>query len=462
MKRTELLFSAILVPVDYLMLVLAGLIAYYLRFRSTITGIRPVSYALSLDSFLPILLITALGFVCIFALSGLYAIRSTRRFRDEVTGIFLACSTGIMAIIVLFFFQRELFSSRFIVMSGWILAVISVTIGRLIARSVQRNMLLRHIGTYHVAVVGRDTTAERLLNAMMQHPAMGYTVVVQFPEVNNESIAKLDDLVAHESIDVLFQADPTLPKEQTLQLIDYANDHHITFRYAVDLFEAQATNIAVETIGGIPVIEIKRTKLEGWGRIWKRMFDVTLAVLALIVLSPVLLVIAACIKMSSKGPILYKSKRIGQCDKPFFVYKFRSMVQNAETMKQQLMQYNERSGPLFKMKNDPRVTKVGRFIRKTSLDELPQFFNVLRSEMSLVGPRPHEPAEVAQYEKHHRQLMTIKPGITGLAQISGRSDLEFEEEARLDLLYIENWSFMKDFSILLKTPFVVFRMKSAT
>lgn len=461
MKRTELLFSAILVPVDYVMLVAAGLIAYYLRFHSSVAGIRPVFYAFTLESFLPVLLSAAIGFILVFAFSGLYAIRGTRRFLNEMTGIFLACSTSVMAIIVLFFFQRELFSSRFIIVSGWLLAVVSVTLGRLVVRSIQGNMLRRSIGAYRVALVGHDATASHLLDVMRKNPAMGYTVVHHVAEVNAETMQTLHTLCANGGVDIVLQADPTLAKEQTLQLIDCANDCHVTFQYAADLFEAQATNIAVETVAGIPIIEIKRTKLEGWGRIWKRVVDIVFSALALIVLSPFLLIVALCIKANSKGSILYKSKRIGQNGKPFFVYKFRSMVQNAEVMKQELMQYNERSGPLFKMKNDPRITSVGRFLRKTSIDELPQFFNVLNGEMSLVGPRPHEPNEVAQYEKKYRQLMTIKPGITGLAQISGRSDLEFSEEARLDLFYIENWSLAKDFAILFKTPAVVLRMKSA-
>ena len=139
------------------------------------------------------------------------------------------------------------------------------------------------------------------------------------------------------------------------------------------------------------------------------------------------------------------------------------MIQNAHSFKKNLIQLNERKdGPLFKIKNDPRITRVGRFIRKTSLDELAQLFNVLRGEMSLVGPRPHEPEEVANYKKHHKKLLTIKPGITGMAQISGRSDLVFEEEVKLDIYYIENWSLKLDLQIILKTPFVVLSTKSAS
>ena len=154
-------------------------------------------------------------------------------------------------------------------------------------------------------------------------------------------------------------------------------------------------------------------------------------------------------------------KRISQRQE-FDLYKFRSMIKNAEELKKNLMEYNERKdGPLFKMKNDPRITRIGRFLRKYRIDELPQLFNVLRGEMSLVGPRPHQPDEIEKYEKHHKKVLLIKPGMTGMAQISGSSDLPFEEEVKLDTYYIENWSLSKDIYILLKTLIVLFKDRSA-
>lgn len=466
MKRIELLFSAILVPVDYLMIVLAGLSAHALRFQTSVTDIRPVFDELSLSVFLPALLLGALGWLLIFALSGMYAIRGTRRFFDEVTNIFLACSTSIMAIIVLFFFQRELFSSRFILLTGWILAILFVTIGRLIIRSVQRSLLTREIGAYRVVMVGHDHTTNQLLGLFRTSPTLGYRVVDHYTDVSDEMFQALEERLRSSTedraIDLLLQADPTLPKEQTQALIDFANYHHLSFRYAADVFETRSSNITVETLAGIPVIEIRRTKLDGWGRIFKRAADLVVVIFALLLLWPVFLVTALFIRADTNGPTFVRLRRVGEGGRLFDVYKFRSMVVNAHELKQTLLQYNERSGPLFKMKFDPRVTRVGRFIRRTSIDELPQLLNVLKGEMSLVGPRPHEPEEVARYERDHRKLLTIKPGITGLAQVSGRSELDFSKEAQLDISYIENWSIRLDLSILFRTPFVVLRMKSAS
>ncbi len=461
MKRTELYLSVLLVPVDFFMLLAAGMAAYSLRFGGAVSGLRPALYDLSFRDYFPALLLTAGAFLGIFALTGLYAIRGTRRFLDEFTGIFLGCSTGVMALIVLFFFSREFFSSRFIIVTGWMLAVVAVTIGRRGVRAIQRMLLQRHIGAYAAAVFGSGPGAQHLVATMTQQPQLGYHVIGVFPDVDQGSLQLLAERVRTRSLDIIIQADPALSKEQTLQLLDFANDHHLTFKYVADLFETQASNIAVETVGGIPVIEIRRTRLDGWGRVLKRAFDILFAGVALIVLSPFLALTALLIQLDTPGSALVRLQRVGQSGDVFTLYKFRSMVHNAHALKQHLMQYNERSGPLFKMRNDPRVTRIGRLLRRTSIDELPQLWNVLRGDMSIVGPRPHEPEEVARYERHHRQLMTVKPGITGLAQISGRSNLEFEEEARLDIYYIEHWSPLLDLSILSKTPGVVLRMKSA-
>lgn len=468
MKRIELLFSAILVPVDYCMIIAAGLSAYAVRFGGTVTDIRPVFYELPIGEFLNVLLLAALAWVVIFAISGMYTMRGHRRFRNEFATILTACSTGTLAIIVLFFFQREFFSSRFILLTGLVFAVFYVTLGRLIVRSIQRLLLRRGVGVYRIALIGKDQVADQLVELYTKFPELGYRVVARFPEVTDAAMQELARLASerlqHEErgIDMVLEADSRLPKEQLQTLIDFCNDTHTTLKYTADMFGAKASNLAVETMGGIPIIEIKKTRLDGWGRILKRMFDLVLATLALIVLSPVFVIVAIAIKLDSRGPVFIRLTRVGERGRLFPLFKFRSMVQNAHAMKAELMQFNERTeGPLFKMKNDPRITRVGRFIRRTSIDELPQFWNVIRGEMSLVGPRPHEPEEVARYERPHRQLLTIKPGITGLAQVSGRSDLQFATEARLDIFYIEHWSLFLDLSILVRTPFVVLQMKSA-
>ena len=211
-----------------------------------------------------------------------------------------------------------------------------------------------------------------------------------------------------------------------------------------------------ESLNGIPLISIKQTSLTGLNRAIKRATDLVLAGLGIILLSPIWLLIALAIKLDSPGPVLFRQPRAGRYGKPFTVYKFRSMRQDAETELEKLRNLNEAAGPMFKIKDDPRRTRVGRFIRQTSLDELPQLINVLRGEMSLVGPRPALLEEVAQYRDWHRKRLEVQPGITGLWQVSGRSDLSFDEMVMLDIYYGENWSLGLDFSILLRTVPQVF------
>ena len=460
MKKAELAFSAVLVPLDYAALVAAGLAAYQIRF-STISGLRPVTEVIPYHLFLNIILVIAAIWIAIFSVSGLYAIRASRRAIDEIASIFLACSTGILLIIVGIFFRRELFASRFVVLASWVLAFVFVVIERAIVRVIQHAVLTRGIGVHNLVIIGKNGAAGDIVGYTNAHPSLGYRIVERFDDVDDALFSSLVSRMQTGRIDEIIMASPGASKEETLRVLDFCNEFHLMFRYTADLFDTQASNIDIQTLAGIPIIEIKRTRLDGWGKILKRTFDIIGSSILLVLLSPFLLVIGTIIKLDSDGPIIKTLERVGEGGKYFKLYKFRSMVKNAEALKEQLLDKNERNGPLFKMKNDPRITRIGRFLRRTSIDELPQLINVLKGEMSLVGPRPHEPDEVARYEKHHKKLLTIKPGITGMAQTSGRSNLTFDDEARLDTYYIENWSLKLDIQILSKTPWVVLSMRSA-
>lgn len=195
--------------------------------------------------------------------------------------------------------------------------------------------------------------------------------------------------------------------------------------------------------------------------ILKRTLDIICSIIGLTILSPIIVVVAILIKLESKGPIIFSQKRVGLNGKEFNMYKFRSMIQNAEELKEKLAKQNEMSGPMFKIKDDPRVTKVGKFIRKTSIDELPQLINVLKGEMSLVGPRPSLPKEVAKFERWMLKRLEVKPGLTCYWQVSGRNNIDFEDWMRLDLQYIEERSFLLDLKLIFKTFFVLFGDKNA-
>lgn len=471
MNKTELTFSAILVPLDYLMIVLTGLTVYALRFGPLVTDILPVVYQLPLREYSKIVLIVAVFWLIIFALGGLYSIKGTTRTIDEIGRIFLACSTAVLIIIVLIFFRREFFSSRFIILSSWLLSIIYISIARLIVRYIQKLFFKKGIGVHQVVIIGRDENTEEVSRQIYRKKTLGYKIINRFKNFDEETRNKLKEEIKIKPIDEIIQADPSLPQNEVLNLVDFCNENHIVFKYTPNLFEAQATNIEVNTLDGIPIIEIKRTPLDGWGKIIKRLFDIIGSIFLIILTSPIMLITTMAIKLDSAGPILFryrddgqKLKRVEQHGKMFNYFKFRSMFPKTDSLRysKELAQANIRKGtPMVKIRNDPRVTKVGRFIRRFSIDELPEFFLVLLGKMSLVGPRPHLPEEVAQYKKHHKKILTIKPGVTGLAQIAGRSDLNFEDEARLDNYYIENWSLKLDLIILFKTPLAVLRKRKA-
>lgn len=462
MKKSELIFSALMVPVDFLMLVTASLAAYFLRFQ-TLAEVRPVIYEIPFSWYFNIVLIISFFWLIIFALSGLYAIAPNRRLTDEFAKIFLACSTGIMLVIIFIFFKREFFSSRFIILAAWIASIIFVFLGRLIIRNIQKFLYKSGVGVHKVIIIGNGEIEENIAQELNFNVRWGYQIIHRIKDdanISKDYLLKLKE--KFEVIEEIIQANPNLNREKILELLDFCSEHHIVFKYATDLLGAQSARVEINTIAGIPIVEIKKSPLDGWGKINKRIFDSILSIIGLFVLFPFFVVIGIIIKLDSSGPIFVSLKRVGEKGKFFNLYKFRSMVDGASELKKDLLAYNERrDGPLFKMTDDPRITKFGKFIRQFSIDELPQLFNVLKGEMSLVGPRPHEPEEVAHYENHHKKLLGIKPGITGLAQISGRSDLKFEEETKLDVYYIENWSLKLDLQILFRTPVVVLSRKAA-
>ncbi|MFH0923320.1 MAG: sugar transferase [Candidatus Falkowbacteria bacterium] len=473
MKRSELFFSFLLVPLDFLMIVLAGVSAYYIRYAQFFQELRPVIFNLQFGGYIKIVLLIAALWLIIFAFTGLYNIKGSRRLAQEIFRVILACSTGFMLIVILIFVRRELFDSRFIVLAGWILSIIYISFSRSLIRLIQRALFKYGIGVHQVVLVGNSKTTDNLIYYFSSKKSSGYEVVKRFRDFSIETANELAEFLKTKEVDEIMQSDPNLSKPEILRLYDFADEHHLTFKYAADLLGAKVLKTEVREMAGIPIVEVKKTPLDGWGRIIKRIFDIVLAVCLIIIFSPLMIFFAFLIKLDSRGPVFYKNERVSK-NGIFKLFKFRSMQAQhcvgkeygedsaLKYEKELINRQNTKQGePIYKIANDPRLTGVGKFIRRWSIDELPQFFNVLAGNMSLVGPRPHQPREVARYEHHHKKVMSIKPGITGLAQISGRSDLSFEDEVKLDTYYIENWSLFFDLSILLRTPLAVLRGRKA-
>jgi len=460
MKRNELLYAALMVPLDYVAVFCAGWVAYVWRFHQ-VADFLPVATTTPQRDFL--LLVLAVGWLWVIgiAIQGGYAIRQ-RSLARELGRVALGASLAVLLLIVFVFFRREFFASRFIVVSGWLLSILFLWLSHILVRLTQRYTQSRGVANTRIVLFGQDDTLRVLLNTLHSKKSLGYQVVKVFPAVTPESLAELETMFASQAVDEVWQVDISTMKERSLQLLEVCGDHAVTFKFVPDLFTTETGHVDITDLAGVPIVEIRRTALEGWGRILKRGLDLAGAVICLIIFLIPGAIVALAISIDSQGPVFIRLERVGQGQRKFYLWKFRSMIRDAHALKPQLMTQNERQdGPLFKMERDPRITRVGRFIRKTSIDELPQLFNVLQGAMSLVGPRPHEPEEVARYERHHKKLLTIKPGMTGMAQVSGRSQLSFEDEVRLDTYYIEHWTLGLDLQILARTPLAVLHIHTA-
>ena len=460
MKKSEFFFNVLRLPVDFLMLVLAGISTYFLR-TEILSSFRPVLFEFNLPfyKYFYLALLVSLVFVASYAVSGLYSLKIRRGLFDELLKIIVASSAGIMMVIIYIFLRQELFDSRFLVLGGWLLSIIFVFIGRIIVSLIQKYYVSkRNFGIHNVIVIGNDELANTIVIKINSDPSYGYRLVkhINSPDINIIKNSKEGDL-----LDEVILTNPNYSEEDVLELVDFCHENYIVFKYVPNIYKTLTANFDIDIFSGFPLIELKRTRLDGWGKVAKRILDIFASVGGMIFLAPVFIVAAIAVKLGSKGPILVRLKRISR-NKEFFLLKFRSMVENAEELKVSLTVLNERKdGPLFKIKNDPRITKTGRFIRKYRIDELPQFWNILSGNISLVGPRPHQPDEISRYRKHHKKVLAIKAGATGLAQASGSSDLPFEQEVALDTFYIENWSLWLDIKVIAKTISKIFTDRSA-
>lgn len=473
MRRADLAFAVLFVPLDYLALLIAASFAYSLRFAPWLTAYIPVQFALTYREYISTAMIVALVYLLVFALSNLYAIRPKGGMLHEALRVAISSSAAMAAVLAVAFFSRELFDSRFIILAAWGLSILFVSGERIITRFAQRMLRLLGIDITSLVVIGKTKTSQNLIETLNTHPSWGYRVILNIPHFTPEIEKKLRAMRRNDRIDGMLIANPDAPREEVLALKTFSDNEHLSFLYSADLFAGSTLRPITHSFGDSPVIEVPKTPLDGWGAIYKRLFDIVGALFLIICTLPIQIIVALALFIEQPGDIFFRKlpsgkpvTRVGQHGKSFHYLKFRSMVKNAHAYRfdpEFLEKYgNMREGtPLFKLAHDPRVTRVGSFIRKFSLDELPEFYLVLFGKMSLVGPRPHLPEEVDVYKPQERRVLTIKPGITGLPQISGRANLDFETEVRLDMHYIENWSPWLDIAILLKTPFAVLFRKGA-
>ena len=400
----------------------------------------------------------------LFARSGLY---SDRAVRPGFTRIVASLVQVMFIILVYAIVEGKHFSSYYIFYGSLFFSLAYVSIFRYIFDRVS-GIALRAAGYRRRAViVGKGEQIDRVAHALGggSDPPLdpiGFVSLTPRPENGLRDLGSLDQIEEYfDQIDEVLLADPDFPQEQAVDLVDRCHRHGVRVRIAPSTMEILMDR--VEFIPGqtVPLFELKPPVFEGLDFVLKRSFDVVVSALLVLFLSPVLLIAALAVKLSSRGPVIYSSMRPGIGGRPFACFKFRTMYVDADQRQVALEAANEKDGALFKMRNDPRVTSVGRRLRRWSIDELPQLFNVLRGEMSLVGPRPLPQRDYMQLEDWHRKRYLVLPGMTGLWQVSGRAELDFDELVQLDFLYLERWSVFLDLSILLKTIPAVVRAKGA-
>ena len=402
--------------------------------------------------------------VLLFARSDLYADRAVRPgFARVVASLFQVT----LLILVFTIVQSQSFRSYYIFYASLLFALIYVSGARWLFDRASGALLRASGYTRRAVLVGTGPQIEAVAHALAngsssQVKPVGFVSLTPLDPGELEDLGPLRELDRHfDAIDEVVIADPAFPQEQAVELVDRCHRHGVRVRVAPSTMEILMDR--VEFIPGqtVPLFELKPPVFEGVDFVVKRTFDVVVAGLLMVLLAPVLLLVALGVKLTSRGPVIYRSMRPGIAGLPFPCLKFRTMYSDADRRQADLEKANEKGGAIFKIRNDPRVTPIGRLLRRWSIDELPQLFNVIRGQMSLVGPRPLPQRDYDRLEGWHRKRNLVLPGITGLWQVSGRSELDFDELVRLDFLYLERWSVFLDLTILLKTLPAVARAKGA-
>ncbi|GAB4574180.1 MAG: sugar transferase [Anaerolineae bacterium] len=456
--------------IDGGLILVAFLIAYYARYELQLLRPLDEAFRARFQPFIPYALLYAAWMILSMQQNAMYRYVRGRSWAAELVAIANSATNALFVVMGVSFALQPLVFSRLLLLYAVIASVILLAAARLAYRMVRARQRKRGIGVERVLVVGAGEIGRAVMRNMLARPDLGYQVigfVDDDPERGETDIGRLralgtisnlPELVVAEQIDLVIITLPWQYQREILQIIRECDRQDVQVRIVPDIFQLKLNRMQIETLEGIPLLGIKhQVRIPRTERVVKRALDIAIVVLSAPLWLPLFALIALAIRLEGPGPILFGQERVGQGGRHFRAWKFRSMVENAEALRAQLVAEQGLDPRHPKLKNDPRVTRVGRIIRRTSLDELPQFFNILAGDMSLVGPRPPTPDEVALYEPWHMERLKIRGGLTGLWQVSGRSDVPFEEMVLLDLYYIENWSLVLDLQIMLRTiPRVLF------
>jgi len=470
-ERARLLASSIFVA-DLSLVAVAFLIAHWCR-GHLLPALWPTHFSTPfypIDRYLPLLPLVLLLWGALLLTAGSYRSHRTVPLVKEASEVVQVCLSGLALLTLMIFAFRldqrllgdDQISRPWILLLGLIAGLLLLT-EKLALRTLSRYVRYRGFNYRTVLIVGTHPGAIDLANSIVDHRYWGYKILgfVSHPQSNTgtfperyQLLGTIDDiprLVEENPVDDVLFCVSRRDLDQMENLFLLLHEQGVITRFALNLFPHTKAAVRMEELDGVPLLTFSTAPLSPIPLFIKRGLDVSMSVLLLMLSLPVVAMIALLIKLTSSGRVLYRQTRCGLNGRRFTLYKFRTMVEDAEARQGELLHLNEMSGPVFKLRQDPRVTNFGRFLRKFSLDELPQLWNVLRGDMSLVGPRPPIPDEVSQYQRWQRRRLSMKPGLTCLWQISGRNQLDFNRWIELDLEYIDSWSPWLDLKILLKT-----------
>jgi exopolysaccharide biosynthesis polyprenyl glycosylphosphotransferase len=442
-----------LLTVDIAVVAFSFVVAYDVRFVLS----DAVSEAFGIALYVKTGVLVGAISAALLVLQGLGDLERRRSWPTRLRAITSAISTGIVMAVVITFDQDQRLSRAWLAI-GWTLAIVSLTTWRTVAPAAYLAIRRRFAPRRRAVVVGANLVGEELARELEgRFEILGYVDngadldALDRPLLG--PIADLDAVVRSGGVDEIVIALPPERREQVDRVVGRGFGRPVEVKVIAELGEQLPRRLELGRFGSRPYIGFAPVAPVTW---LKRASDIALTTIALVAGAPILLIIAAAIKIDSQGPVLYRQRRVGKDGVAFDMLKFRSMCADADEKLTELTERNEATGPLFKIRRDPRVTTVGRILRRYSLDELPQLLNVLRGEMSLVGPRPPLPTEVVKYEEWQMARLRARPGMTGLWQVSGRSEVPFNDMVRLDIHYVRNWSFGLDLEIMLRTiPAVV-------
>lgn len=465
-RRKDLLIPFLGVLIDTLAIESAFVASYFIRFDTTLLKFLPLNEDVPpLEAYIFSSFIVIPVWLLIFQSRKMYDARRTVALSDELFNIIKVITLGMLIVMSAAFFYREFSYSRVVFVLLWLTAIVFVFAGRTILQLIKKNRYRHGKDLRNVIIIGTSDTTKILISTLKQNPYLGFNLVgIVSDEIINDfagisHLGKLSDvskIISNYDIDTALITLNYSEHPKLYKLVQDCEGMNVEFLMIPDMVEIMTSGMKVEEIEGIPFLKLKSLPMTTWGRIIKRTFDVVVSLLLLVFFSPIMVLISLLVKLTSKGPVLYKQERVSLDGHPFTIYKFRSMYVDAEA----------KTGPVWAKSNDQRGTPLGNFLRKTSLDELPQLINVLKGEMSLVGPRPERPYFVEQFKNlvpKYLDRHRVKTGMTGWAQVNGlRGDSSLEERIKYDIYYIENWSFLFDLKILFRTVGALIERKKVT